>query len=95
LVEAARGEDGYLKERLPESVWDKCSAAMWDSLGAEVIEAEKTSLAIQVRLVGLYEHLRSASDEEWEAYARAVLRARLTAVRDKWAEVARKDTLPT
>ncbi len=90
LVDDAKDEDGYLRERLSESVWDKYSAAMWDSLGPDVIESEKASLAIQMRLVELYERLRSASDEEWEAYARAVLGARVSVMRDQWAEVARR-----
>lgn len=48
----------------------------WSRFRTMEVDLAKTECAIQRRLAPLYERLQHASDEEWEAYARIIVRAR-------------------
>ncbi len=48
----------------------------WSRFRTMEVDLAKAECAIQRRLAPLYERLQRASDEEWEAYARIIVRAR-------------------
>jgi hypothetical protein len=56
--------------------WDSVAEAWWNQEGDAEIEAAKKEVAIQRQLGPLYERLKTATSEEWEAYAKLVCQSR-------------------
>lgn len=48
----------------------------WSRFRTMEVDLAKTECAIQRRLAPLYERLQHSSDEDWETYARIIVRAR-------------------
>jgi hypothetical protein len=56
--------------------WDRVGEEWWNLQRDTEIAAARKEVAIQTRLAPLYEQLKTATSEEWEAYAKLVSKAR-------------------
>lgn len=70
-----------LKSLLEDSYLDPADLGVivenwWSRFHTMEVDLAKTECMIQRRLAPLYERLQRASEEEWEAYARMIIRAR-------------------
>src|SRR5262249_39802473 len=73
-----------------DETWQKAYVAVWNLSRTQILETEKPARAIYLRLGELYERLATATDAEWEAYAKMVSDARISGLRKNWPEFAKR-----
>lgn len=56
---------------------EKIAEKWWEKFAEKEIEMAKKTIEIHMRLMGLYEYLSTAKEEEWERYAKTVSAAKL------------------